>query len=152
MAVDIKLIKELREMTQAGVLACREALQDSGGDIKKAVELLRKQGITKAAGKAGRPAHEGIVESYIHVNGKVGAIVELHCETDFVAKNPAFKNLAHEIAMQVASMDPESVDVLLKEQYIRDTSRTIDDLVKEHNAKFGEHIEVERFIRFSIGG
>ena len=149
--IDTKLIKELREMTQSGVLACREALEKTGSDVKKAVELLRKQGIEKAARKAGREAGEGLVESYIHTNGRVGAIVELRCETDFVAKNPEFKQVAHELAMQVASMDPSNVDVLMAQSYIRDTNRTIADLIKESIAKFGENIVVARFIRFSIG-
>lgn len=152
MTIDIKLIAELREKTQAGVMACKKALEETQGDIKKAVHVLRAQGAMKAHSKKNQTTGEGLVESYVHTNGKVGAIVELRCETDFVARNDHFKHLAHELSMQVASMDPKSTDELLSQQYIRDTNKTVSDLINESISLFGENITVGRFIRFSIGG
>ncbi len=107
--ITTQMIKELREKTGAGIVDCKKALQEAGGDIEKAVEILRKKGAAKAAKKAERATAEGIVVSYIHAGGKVGALVELNCETDFVARTEDFKNLGHEIAMQVAAMAPEYV-------------------------------------------
>jgi len=103
------MIKELREKTGAGIVDCKKALQEAGGDVEKAVEILRKKGAAKAAKKAERATAEGAVFSYIHAGGKVGALVELNCETDFVARNETFKELGHEIALQVAAMAPEFV-------------------------------------------
>ncbi|SMO51297.1 elongation factor Ts [Balnearium lithotrophicum] len=107
--ITTQMIKELREKTGAGIVECKKALQEAGGDIEKAVEILRKKGAAKAAKKADRATAEGIVVSYIHAGGKVGALVELSCETDFVARTEDFKQLGHEIAMQVAAMSPEFV-------------------------------------------
>ncbi len=106
-----ELIKELREKTGAGVMDCKKALQEAGGDIKKAEEILRKKGAAKAAKRAGRETAEGIVCSYIHAGGRIGVLVELNCETDFVARTDEFKTLCHEIAMQVAAMNPSYVAV-----------------------------------------
>lgn len=143
----IDQIKKLREETGAAVLDCRRALEENQGDLKKAVAWLRKRGIEKAVKKADRKTSQGLVEAYIHATGKVGAMVELWCETDFVARNEEFKNLARELAMQVAAMNPKDVDSLLKQEYIRDNSKTVGDLIKESMAKFGENIVVKRFIR-----
>lgn len=151
MAIDIELIRELREMTQIGVMACKKALEETGGDMKKAVKLLRSQGIAQAGKVTARSTGAGLVESYVHTNGRVGAIVELRCETDFVARNDHFKHLAHELSMQVASMDPKSTEELLSQQYIRDTNKTVSDLINESITLFGENITIGRFIRFSIG-
>ncbi|RUM87771.1 MAG: elongation factor Ts [Thermovibrio sp.] len=107
--ITTQMIKELREKTGAGIVDCKKALQEAGGDIEKAVEILRKKGAAKAAKKAERATAEGIVVSYIHAGGKVGVLVELNCETDFVARTEDFKNLGHEIAMQIAAMSPEYV-------------------------------------------
>ncbi len=107
--ITTQMIKELREKTGAGIVECKKALQEAGGDIEKAVEILRKKGAAKAAKKADRATAEGIVVSYIHAGGKVGALVELSCETDFVARTEDFKQLGHEIAMQIAAMSPEFV-------------------------------------------
>lgn len=109
MAVDAKLVKTLREMTGAGILECKKALEETNGDLEAAVELLRKRGIAKAAKKAGRETKEGIIHAYIHAGGRVGVLVELNCETDFVAKNELFKELANEIALQIAAMRPQYV-------------------------------------------
>ncbi len=109
MAVDAKLVKTLREMTGAGVLDCKKALEETGGNLEEAVELLRKKGIAKAAKKASRETKEGIIHAYIHAGGRVGVLLELNCETDFVARNDLFKELANEIALQIAAMKPKYV-------------------------------------------
>ncbi len=109
MAVDAKLVKTLREMTGAGVLECKKALEETGGNLEEAVELLRKRGIAKAAKKAGRETKEGIIHAYIHAGGRIGVLLELNCETDFVARNEVFKELANELALQIAAMRPQYV-------------------------------------------
>lgn len=149
--ISADLIKQLREKTAAGVMDSKKALEEANGDLVRAEEILRKQGLEKAEKKAGRETGEGLVEAYIHQTGKVGSMVEVLCETDFVARTEDFKALAHEIAMQVASMEPKNVDGLLKQEYIRDPKRTISDLVKETIAKLGENIVVKRFERFELG-
>lgn len=159
-------VKQLRERTGAGVIDCRNALQETNGDQDKAAELLRLRGMEKSGKKSDREANQGLIESYIH-GGRIGALVELNCETDFVARNEAFKALAREIAMQVASMSPRYVSAderpadiaaddpdhqaLLDQVYIRDSKRTIGDMVKEGIATMGENIVVRRFIRYELG-
>lgn len=152
MKVSIDDIKRLRAETGAGIVDCRKALGESNGDLRRARELLKSWGIEKAGKKTDRIVGAGLVETYVHSGGKVGAMVEVACETDFVARTDEFKNLAHELAMQVAAMDPKDVDALLKQEYIRDSARTVDDLVKETIAKVGENIAVKRFMRFELGG
>ena len=151
MVISVDQIKKLRTKTGAGIADVRKALEESIGDEKKAEELLRSWGIDKAAAKADRAVGQGLVETYIHSGGKVGSMVEVGCETDFVARTDEFKNLAHEVAMQVAAMDPKNVEELLKQEYIRDAGKTIDDLVKESIAKLGENIVIKRFMRFELG-
>lgn len=148
--VSLEDLKKLRSETQASVSDCRRALEESKGDYKKALKWLKKRGIEKAEKKAGRQTQQGLIDSYIHQNGKVAAMVELLCETDFVAKTDEFRNLAHEISMQVAAMAPSDVNALLKQEYIRDSSKTIESLVKMAIGKLGENIVVKRFIRFEI--
>lgn len=109
MAVDAKLVKTLREMTGAGMLECKSALEEANGDLEAAVEILRKKGVAKAAKKAGRETKEGLIHSYIHAGGRIGVLLELNCETDFVARNELFKELANEIALQIAAMKPQYV-------------------------------------------
>jgi elongation factor Ts len=164
--ITAKDVMQLRERTGAGVMDCRRALQDTNGDMDRAAALLREKGIERAEKKAGREARQGLIESYIHAGGRVGAIVELNCETDFVARNPQFRELAHELAMQVAAMNPSHIggpvadgeepppgdSPLLEQTYIRDSSRKISDLVKEGVASFGENIVIRRFARFELGG
>lgn len=149
--ITIDQVKKLREKTGAAVLDCRRALEENQGDLKKAVAWLRKRGIEKAEKKADRETSQGLVEAYIHATGKVGAMVELLCETDFVARNEEFKNLARELAMQVAAMNPQNLDKLLRQEYIRDNSKTVGDLIKEVIAKVGENIVVKRFERYELG-
>ena len=150
MAVDVKLIKKLREETQASIADCRKALEETKGNHDKAIEWLKKRGIEKAEKKADRKTEQGLVESYIHQNGKVGALIVITCETDFVARTDDFKHLAHEVAMQVAAMNPKNVDTLLKQEYIRDSSQTIDSLVKQAIGTLGENIVIKEITRFEI--
>lgn len=151
MNISVEDIKKLREKTGGGIADCRKALEEAKGDFKKAAELLRSWGLDKAVSKADRIVGAGLIETYIHGNGKIGAMVEVNCETDFVTRTDEFKNLCHEIAMQISAMDPKDVDELLKQEYIRDASKTIDELVKEIMAKVGENIVVKRFMRFELG-
>lgn len=150
MTVSAQQIKDLREKTQAGFADCKNALEESRGDMKKAEEILRKKGFEKAAKKSDRETGQGLVESYVHQTGKVGVLVSLLCETDFVARTDEFKKLAHEIAMQVAAMNPKDNSVLLKQEYIRDGSKTIDELIKETIARLGENIRLSDFKRSEI--
>ena len=150
MSVSIDLIKKLRAETGIGISECRQALEASKGDIEKAKDWLRKNGLDKAVSKGDRAVKAGLVEVYSH-GGKVGVLVEILCETDFVAKTEDFKNLAHELALQIASMKPASVSELLEQEYIRDNSLTIDALIKGVVGKLGENIQVGRFERVALG-
>jgi elongation factor Ts len=162
-----ELIKELREKTGAGIMECKKAIDDAVGDLSKAEQLLKERGLAKAAKKIDREANQGVVESYIHAGGRIGAMVEVNCETDFVARNDEFRALVHDIAMQIAAMNPTRItadepspdgegavgDVPLMDQpFIRDNSKIIRDLVHEGIAKLGENIVVRRFARFELGG
>ena len=151
MKVSVQEIKKLRQKTGAGIADVRRALEEAKGNFKKAEELLKSWGAEIAVKKADRATGQGLVETYIHAGGKVGVMVEINCETDFVGKTDEFKNLVHEVAMQIAAMDPKDVEELSKQEYIRDSSKTIDDLIKEVIAKVGENIVVKRFIRFELG-
>lgn len=150
MAISVEEIKKLRSETGAGIADCRKALEESKGDFAKAKEWLKKKGLEKSAEKSDREVKAGLVETYSH-NGKVGVLVEVLCETDFVAKTEDFKSLAHELALQIASMKPESVADLLEQEYIRDNSLTIDQLIKGVIAKLGENIQIGRFERVGLG-
>lgn len=151
MKVSLEKIKQLREKTGISIADCRFALEEANGDLKKAEEILKSRGLEKAAKKADRVVSAGLVDTYVHLGGKVASMVEVACETDFVAKTDDFKNLTHEIAMQIAAMDPKDVNDLLKQEYIRDSSLNIENLVKHAIAKLGENIKVKRFIRFELG-
>lgn len=144
-------IKELRELTGAGVMDAKKALEETVGDVAKAVEIIRAKGLAKAEGKADREVRSGKVYCYTHGGGTAAAIVEVACETDFVANNSEFEALCKEIAMQIVSMRPETVEELLAMSYVRDASRTIDQLVKELIGKTGENIRIVRFARFKLG-
>ncbi|MFN2145449.1 MAG: translation elongation factor Ts [Anaerolineales bacterium] len=196
MDISVKQIKELRDATGAGMMDCKEALTNANGDFDKAVDFLREKGLAKAAKRAGREASDGIVEVYSHGGGRIGVMVEVNCETDFVAKSEAFQKLAHEIALQIAATSPECVSedqlteemldreaavarnraieegkpeqildkivagrlekykdevVLLRQEYIRDSSMTIQDLLSENVASIGENVVIRRFIRYELG-
>lgn len=148
--LDLTLLKKLREETSISVSECRQALEESEGDYGKALALLKSHAAEKAAKKADRATGEGLVDAYIHGNGKIGAMVEILCETDFVARTDEFKKLVHEVAMQVAAMHPKDVAALMKQEYIKDSAQTIEDLVKQAIQKTGENIVVKRFERFAL--
>lgn len=150
MNISLDLLKKLRGATGAGVADCRQALEDANGDYAKAKKLILERGLEKAGRKAGRETSQGIVESYVHA-GRVGVLIELRCETDFVARTDDFKTLAHEIALQVASMNPKNVKELLASPYIRDASVTVEALVKQTVAKVGENITIAKFTRIALG-
>src|SRR6266852_5999115 len=168
------LVKELRERTGAGFSDCRAALVEAAGDVEKAINILRKKGQAAAAKKAQREASEGLVGHYIHAGGKIGVIVEVNCESDFVARTAAFQQLCHDIAMHIAALDPRYLrreevtpEMLEKERdiyreqaratgkyeqhYIRDDSVTIKEMINQAIAKLGENISVRRFVRFKVG-
>ena len=166
MEISIDIIKELREQSGAGVMACRNALIESQGDIDKALEILKEQSLFVVQKKATRAASQGIIEAYIHAQGRIGAMVEVNCETDFVARTNEFRELAHDLAMQVAAMNPLVVSeeeipeaselepqaaCLLLQPYIKDPSKTIQDTINDAIAKMRENIRVNRFARFELG-
>jgi elongation factor Ts len=160
-------VKELRNMTGAGIMDCKRALQDADGDMTKAAEGLQKQGLAKAEKRAQREAKNGLIDVYIH-GGRIGALIEINCESDFVARTEDFKTLAHDIAMQIAASEPQYVCVddipenlraeanpaeacLLSQPFIRDPQRSIQDIITAVIAKTGENIKVRRFARFELG-
>lgn len=144
-------IKKLRDKTGAGVMGVKKALEEAKGDMKKAEEIIRKKGLDKAVKKSDREVKSGLIYSYIHQTGEVGSMVEIACETDFVAKNDEFITLCKEIAMQVASMNPKDVKELEKQTYIRDSSKKVGELVKDLVGKIGENMRIVRFVRFELG-
>jgi elongation factor Ts len=166
MGIPASAVKELRDLTGAGMLDCKKALEEAKGDLDRAKEILRQQGIAIAEKRASRETQEGVVDAYLHPDGRLGALVELNCETDFVARTDVFLELTHHLAMQVAATDPQYVspddmppDVdgnpqelcLLDQPFIKDPSRTVQDLINEAIAKTGENIRVHRFARFQLG-
>ncbi len=142
-------IKNLREMTGAGVMECKRALDEAKGDIDEAKNIIAERGLAKAEKKADRKTGSGMLESYIH-NGRVGVLLELRCETDFVARTDDFKNLAHDLAMHIAAMNPENIEALLAQPFIKDSSKNISDVIKQVIAKIGENMVVERFMRYEL--
>jgi elongation factor Ts len=145
----IEKIKKLREETEISIAECKKALEEARGDLEKAKEILKKKYGEMAKKRKERETKEGIIEAYIHPGGKIGVLLELRCESDFVAKNPEFQKLAHELCLQIAAIDPEEIP-LLEQNWIRDESKKIKDLISEYIAKFDENIVVERFARFQI--
>ena len=167
--MSLDAIKELRELTNCGIVDCKKALEQAGGDLNKAKELLREKGLQMALKKASRAAREGRIEAYVHNGNKIGVVVEVNCETDFVARNEAFIQCSKDLAMHIAAMAPaylKKEDVpadviaggadtaalcLLEQPFVKDTSRTIQDLLNELVAKIGENIVIGRFVRYKIG-
>ena len=148
----LEKIKQLRDLTQAPIGDCRQALEESNGDFEKAKKILQERGAQIAEKKAEREAAQGIVEAYIHGQGRIGVLLELLCETDFVSRNEIFRNLAHNLAMQIASMDPKDEDELMKQPFIKDSSKTIEQVINSTIGQIGENIKVGRFVRYEIGG
>ena len=137
-------------MTGASGDAIRKALEEADGEIERALKLLKDRGAMVAAKKASRQTGDGIISYYVHANSKVGVLVKLLCETDFVARTEQFKELGHEIAMHIAAMNPTNTEELLSQVYIRDQDMTIDSLIKDYIAKLGENIKIGEFCRFEI--
>lgn len=146
----IELVKKIRNETGLGVMEIKTALEEAKGDEKKAKEILKAKGFEKAEKRAERETHQGIVATYTHSTGKIGVMVELLCETDFVAKNEEFMTVARDICLQVAAMNPEKVEDLMEMEFIKDPGKKIKDLVTGLVAKFGENIKIGRFQRFEI--
>ncbi len=166
MEISVTLIKELREKTSAGVMECKQALQEAGGDLNRASEVLQERGLAKAERKMDRVASQGLIEAYIHSGGRIGVMVEVNCESDFVARTDEFKALAHDLALQVAATAPQYISpeeipqdtklnpeevCLLAQPFIKDDSKKISDLIAAASAKVGEKVIVGRFTRFELG-
>ena len=160
--VSTEMVKELREKSGAGVMDCKRALSEAKGNMEQAMVILREQGLAQVAKRAGREAGEGLVEAYVHAGGKIGVLLEINCETDFVARTPEFRGLAHDVAMQIAATDPPSLDddppadnpdwlPLLRQPFIKDSAKSIADVIKDTAAKTGENIVIRRFARFQLG-
>lgn len=149
--ISAKDVKMLREQTGAGMMDAKAALLESGGDVQKAVDILRQKGYAKAGKKLGRVANSGIIDTYIHGDGRIGVLLEVNSETDFVARNEEFKKLVHEIALHIAAMDPKDMAELLEQPYVRDPGTTIRDLVNQKIAVIGENIQIRRFTRYVLG-
>jgi elongation factor Ts len=170
-------VKELRQLTGAGIMDCKRALEETNGDVPRATAFLRQQGLATAEKKSGRTALQGVVEPYIHAGGRIGALVEVNCETDFVARTADFRELAHDLALHIAASSPRVVSeeqlpvselaamekeygdrgkvleavCLLDQPFVKDPKRTVRDLVRDNIAKLGENIVVRRFARFELG-
>ena len=147
-----QMVKELREMTQAGMMDCKKALVEAEGEMEKAIEWLREKGLSQAAKKASRIAAEGVVAQYISEDGTVGVIVEVNCETDFVAKTDNFVNFCNNVAKHIAKANPADVDTLLTQAFVDDASKTVSDLVSEATVAIGEKISIRRFARYETTG
>lgn len=151
MKVSFEEIRKLREETGAPVIRVKKVLEEVGGDAKKAFKILQKEGFEKASKREGRETSQGLIETYVHHSGKVASVVELLCETDFVARNELFKALAHDLALQVASLEAKDVKELSEQEFIKDPTKKVGDLVKEVIAKTGENIVIGRFFRVKLG-
>jgi len=148
--ISIDQIKKLREQTGVSIAYCQKALEKSGGDADKALDYLRKKGAEIAKKRQDKEVSQGIIEAYIHVNKKVGVLIELNCETDFVAKGEDFKNLAHDLAMHIAAMNPKNNTELLKQAFIKDEKITVKEFIEEVVVKLGENVQIRRFQRYEI--
>lgn len=142
-------VQKLREITGAGVMECKKALEESAGDFDRAKAIIGERGLVKAEKKADRATGAGLLETYVH-NGRVGVLLELRCETDFVARAEPVKQLAHDLAMHIAAMDPESVEAFLSQPYFRDPAQTTEQVIKQVIAKVGENLKVARFMRYQL--
>ena len=152
MAVTAAMVKELRERTSAGMMDCKKALVESDGDMEKAIEWLREKGLSQAAKKASRIAAEGVVAQYVNEDASVGVIVEVNCETDFVAKTDNFLNFANSVAKHIALANPADVDAMMNQKFVDDESKTISDMVSDATVAIGEKISIRRFERYETTG
>ena len=166
MKIPTVMVRELRDQSGAGIMECRNALLAAEGDIEKACQILKQQSLLQAQKKANRATTQGIIEGYVHTGGRIGAMVEVNCETDFVARTDEFKELAHHLAIQVAAQQPqfisqeevpEGADIepqaacLLLQPYIKNPDKTVQDIIAETIARVGENIKISRFARFEVG-
>ena len=166
MEISLDKIKAVREQAGAGVMDAKKALEDSGGDIEKALDTLRDKGMASAIKKGGRETGDGLIETYVHGGGKVGVMLEVNCETDFVARTDDFKELCHNLAMQIAAMSPIYINAdeipddekrspeelaLTSQAYIRDPAVSVSDLILEAAGKLGENVKIKRFSRIALG-
>ncbi len=166
MQISTAVVKELRRKTGAGVIDCKKALLEAEGKLEKAAEILNQRGLALARKKADRTADQGIIEAYVHQGGQIAVLVELNCETDFVARTDEFKELAHNLALQIAAMSPQFISpedmpqetdtdpqmaCLLLQPFIKDPNKTVQDIITETIAKVGENIKIRRFVRFELG-
>jgi len=149
MTISVDKIKQLRQETSVSISECQKALEEAKGDLKIAKEILKKKGIDFAKKKMSRETKEGLIESYIHPNKKVGAMIELNCETDFVARSEDFKKLAHELCLQITAINPEEIPVF-DQPWIKDETKTVRELINEYISKLGENIVLSRFIRYEL--
>lgn len=147
--ISIGQIKQLREETGLSISECKKALIEAEGDLEKAKEILKKWGSEFAEEKEKKEVGQGVIESYVHTGKRIGAMVELRCESDFVARSEEFQKLAHELCLQITAISPEEIP-LLEQKWIRDETKTIKDLIEEHIAKFGENIVLKKFVRYEI--
>jgi elongation factor Ts len=167
MGISIKAVKEVRDRTDVGILECKQALLESQGDVDAAVHRLKISGLALAERKRERSAGEGVIESYVHHNGRVGVLVEVNCETDFVARTDEFKKLAHDLAMQIAATSPQYISAeempedmdlnpqevcLLSQPFVREPGKVVQEIIAQTVAKMGENIRVRRFAKFELGG
>jgi len=167
MKIPVEVVKELRSRTNAGIGDCNKALLEVGGDMEKAIEFLKERGAAIAEKKKDLTATEGVVEAYVHHTKRIGALVEVNCETDFVARTHEFKELAHDLAMQIAATSPQflaseemppeverdpQTACLLSQPFIKEPEKTVQQVIGEAIAKVGENIKVRRFARFELGG
>jgi elongation factor Ts len=150
MTISSEQIKELRDRTGISMMSCKKALEEAGGDIEKAILGLREEGAKVADKKSSRELKAGIIVSYVHATKKVGVMLEARSETDFVAKNEGFQEMAYNVAMHIAGMNTENIEELMTQPYIKNPEITVSDYVKESIQKFGENIEISRFVRYNV--
>jgi elongation factor Ts len=144
-------VKKLREETGAGIMDCKKALEEAKGNYDQAKEIVRQKGMIRAEKKSDRETKEGYIASYVHATNKVAALVEVLCETDFVARNSDFQTMARDVAMQVVAMNPSTVEELMEQEFIRRPGVTIEEMVKEVSGKIGERFVIGRFVRYEVG-
>jgi len=148
--ISAEAVKNLRAKTGASMIECKQALEEADSNEQKAMEILSKRGAALAEKKAERQIKAGVIDAYIHSNQKVGVLLELGCETDFVARNENFRNLAHELCLQISAVNPQNTEELLAGQYIKNCEQTVQDLINETIGKLGENIKIGRFTRFEL--